>query len=650
MGLPPGPPGAGALLFFILFFLPRELGVSGHLGSPAAPDLGLKTGMILPLDFREANSSRIEAIQADRGARRRLRLLQGAGDHKQSARMRLYDDLLTRGYYTTRLMIGTPPQEFALIVDSGSTVTYVPCSTCQHCGLHQDPRFQPDESSTYEPLKCNAECSCDEEKNQCTYDRQYAERSTSSGVLGEDVISFGNESNLAPQRAVFGCENSETGDLFSQHADGIMGLGHGPLSVVDQLVKKGVISDSFSLCYGGMGVGGGAMVLGEISPPPDMVFSYSDAHRSPYYNLDLKEIRVAGKKLLLKSRIFNGKHGTVLDSGTTYAYLPTEAFTSLRDAVMNHVASLKLISGPDPNFKDICFYGAGSDASHLSETFPEVDMVFGNGQKLLLSPENYLFQHSKVKGAYCLGIFNNENDQTTLLGGIIVRNTLVMYDRAKQRVGFWKTNCSSLQKNVQLFNDSPLLAPAPSPSVITGNSTEAPFSALPPKALSDLLAGDLNVSIISFDMHVNINKSEMMKHLPELSEAMARDLEVNVSQVNFVRIESEGQGTFIQWDISPLGSTRHFSRDAAVDIITRLLEYRVRLPENFGPYKIMSWKVGLTSERTWWKRHLLTIAGGSLGIIVVAFISAFLLWRHQQRENAYAPVNPDQPEQELQPL
>lgn len=103
--------------------------------------------------------------------------------------------------------------------------------------------------------------------------------SSSSGVLGEDIVSFGNKSELKPQRAVFGCENSETGDLYSQHADGIMGLGRGELSIVDQLVDKGVISDSFSLCYGGMGIGGGAMILGSVSPPSDMVFSHSDPDR-----------------------------------------------------------------------------------------------------------------------------------------------------------------------------------------------------------------------------------------------------------------------------------------------------------------------------------------------------------------------------------
>lgn len=103
--------------------------------------------------------------------------------------------------------------------------------------------------------------------------------SSSSGILSNDIISFGNESELLPQRSIFGCEIMETGDLYSQRADGIMGLGRGSLSIVNQLVEKGAVSDSFSLCYGGMGVGGGAMILGAIPPPSDMVFSHSDPHR-----------------------------------------------------------------------------------------------------------------------------------------------------------------------------------------------------------------------------------------------------------------------------------------------------------------------------------------------------------------------------------
>ncbi|KAH0942508.1 hypothetical protein HID58_002145 [Brassica napus] len=82
--------------------------------------------MVFPLFLSPTSSSRSVSVH-----HRKL--------HKSlpHSRMRLYDDLLLNGYYTTRLWIGTPPQMFALIVDSGSTVTYVPCSDCEQCGKHQ---------------------------------------------------------------------------------------------------------------------------------------------------------------------------------------------------------------------------------------------------------------------------------------------------------------------------------------------------------------------------------------------------------------------------------------------------------------------------------------------------------------------------------
>ncbi|KAF0933369.1 hypothetical protein E2562_017991 [Oryza meyeriana var. granulata] len=40
-------------------------------------------------------------------------------------------------YYTMRLYIGTPLHEFMLTMDSRSTVTYIPCATCEQCGNHQ---------------------------------------------------------------------------------------------------------------------------------------------------------------------------------------------------------------------------------------------------------------------------------------------------------------------------------------------------------------------------------------------------------------------------------------------------------------------------------------------------------------------------------
>lgn len=54
---------------------------------------------------------------------------------------------------------------------------------------------------------------------------------------------------------------------------------------------------------------------------------------SAYYNIDLKEIHIAGKQLPINPMVFDGKYGTILDSGTTYAYLPEPAFKAFKDAV-----------------------------------------------------------------------------------------------------------------------------------------------------------------------------------------------------------------------------------------------------------------------------------------------------------------------------
>ncbi|KAM3375938.1 hypothetical protein P3S68_014652 [Capsicum galapagoense] len=54
-------------------------------------------------------------------------------------------------------------------------------------------------SSTYQSVKCDKACPCGLKRQQCIYERQHSKISSSFGLLGEDVISFGNLSELGPQ-------------------------------------------------------------------------------------------------------------------------------------------------------------------------------------------------------------------------------------------------------------------------------------------------------------------------------------------------------------------------------------------------------------------------------------------------------------------
>lgn len=535
---------------------------------------------------------------------------------------------------------------FALIVDSGSTVTYVPCSDCEQCGKHQDPKFQPEMSSTYQPVKCNMDCNCDDDKEQCVYEREYAEHSSSKGVLGEDLISFGNESQLTPQRAVFGCETLETGDLYSQRADGIIGLGQGDLSLVDQLVDKGLISNSFALCYGGMDLGGGSMVLGGFAYPSDMTFTDSDPDRSPYYNIDLTGIRVAGKQLSLSSGVFDGEHGAVLDSGTTYAYLPDAAFAAFEEAVMREVSPLKQIDGPDPNFKDTCFHVAPSnDASGLSKIFPSVEMVFKSGQSWLLSPENYLFRHSKVHGAYCLGVFPNGKDHTTLLGGIVVRNTLVVYDRENSKVGFWRTNCSELSDRLPI--DGAL--PPPPPAKLPLNESNPSLN-----TSSNLPGEKTQIGQINLDIQLTVNSSYLKPRLEELSKVFSKELDIKPTQVYLSNLTSNGNNSLIRVVVIPTESSSLFSNVTATSIVSRFSNHQIKLPDIFGDYQLLTYKLEPPRKGTRWQvKNIIVVIAIVMVSVVVSLLAygVWLMWKRKQTSNLYKPVDDAiVAEQELQPL
>ena len=49
-------------------------------------------------------------------------------------------ELHTLGYYAINVCVGSPPRPYNLIVDTGSSVTALPCASCTQCGTHETKR------------------------------------------------------------------------------------------------------------------------------------------------------------------------------------------------------------------------------------------------------------------------------------------------------------------------------------------------------------------------------------------------------------------------------------------------------------------------------------------------------------------------------
>jgi len=421
-------------------------------------------------DFAEEDSSesRIAVCGSDAassvacGWKRRGRRLTNEevnnATRRRNSTMALHGAVKDFGYFYSTIYLGNPPRKFSVIVDTGSTMTYVPCSTCgKHCGPnHQDQHtFDPADSLTSKSISCHSEdckcgspiCSCSE-KEECMYTRSYAEQSSSSGILLEDIMHIHDGGRGVP--VMFGCETRETGAIYKQRADGMLGLGNSKDSLIQQLFRANVIENQFSLCFG-LVEGDGVLLLGESPALLDVNLSYTPLVDSPtngnYYTLQMESIQVDDNNLEIESSTFTSGYSTVLDSGTTFTYFPTEMYRLFTETISSYVVGRGLFSvpGPDPQFQDVCFGGAPlhSDLEGLRRVFPTVRMRFKGDIELDLAPLQYLFIHTFESGKYCLAVFDNGNSGI-LLGGITFRNILVQYDLVNKRIGFGHASCKDL--------------------------------------------------------------------------------------------------------------------------------------------------------------------------------------------------------------
>lgn len=83
----------------------------------------------------------------------------------------------------------------------------------------------------------------------CRYAVSYAEHSSIAGTLKRDAFWLTPKSNAPPQ-IVFGCQTRETGQIYTQKADGILGLASSPVALPSQLVAMGTVPPRFTLCFG----------------------------------------------------------------------------------------------------------------------------------------------------------------------------------------------------------------------------------------------------------------------------------------------------------------------------------------------------------------------------------------------------------------
>lgn len=347
------------------------------------------------------------------------------------------------GNYYTKIGLGSPPTYYPVVVDTGSSLSWIQCAPCLgYCHPQVGPLFNPTASNTYQILSCKTnECTSLKDatlnspmctsSDKCVYTATYGDQSFSQGYLSKDSLTFGAASLPS---FVFGCGENNDG-LFGKSA-GLFGLAKNSLSMLSQLSTKYGKAFSYCLPTSSQTGGGGYLSIGTTSSSAyKFTPMLSDSSDSMLYFLKLSAISVSGKPLGVAASGYSVP--TIIDSGTTISRLSSPVYAALREELVKIISS-KYKATEGYSILDACFVGS---ADAIAAAVPSVALIFQGGAELKLEPQNVIIEVEK--GTTCLSFAGNSNirDSISIIGNQQQQTFDIVYDITSSRIGFAAGGC-----------------------------------------------------------------------------------------------------------------------------------------------------------------------------------------------------------------
>ncbi|NWJ05614.1 CATE protein, partial [Crypturellus undulatus] len=314
--------------------------------------------------------------------------------------------------YFGQISIGSPPQNFTVIFDTGSSNLWVPSTYCVSPACAAHPRFHPAESRTYQRVGT-------------PFSIQYGTGSL-TGVIGADRVTV---EGLTVANQQFAESVSEPGKTFLDAAfDGILGLGYPSLAVdgvtpvFDNMMAQNLVELPMFSVYMSSNPDsseGGELLFGGFDPSRFVgSLQWVPVTQQGYWQIRIDSIQVGGAVVFCA-----GGCQAIVDTGTS------------------------LLTGPSRDIRELHRYlGAAFmdgeytvDCSTLSE-MPDVTYVI-NGVAYSLSAQAYLLMESSENVAVCISGFQGLDiappaGPLWILGDVFIRQFYSVFDRGNNRVGF----------------------------------------------------------------------------------------------------------------------------------------------------------------------------------------------------------------------
>ncbi|KAK7376149.1 hypothetical protein VNO78_35003 [Psophocarpus tetragonolobus] len=411
-----------------------------------------------------------------------------AGDHRKPLTFAAGNDTLqipAFGFlHFANVSVGTPPLWFLVALDTGSDLFWLPCN-CTSCAYGLRRRngmilklniYDPGNSSTSNEVSCNNSSFCKQKQqcpssgSSCRYRVDYLSNNTSSrGYLVEDVlhlITDDDQTKDADTRIAFGCGQVQTGVFQSGAApNGLFGLGMDNISVPSILAKEGLISNSFSMCFGFDGVG--RISFGDTGSPDQGKTPFNLRTLHPTYNITVTQI-------IVEDRVADLQFDAIFDSGTSFTYINDPAYTRLGEMFDSRIKANRH-STQSPN-STIPFEYCYDISINQTIEVPFLNLTMKGGDDyFVMDPIIQVF--SEVEGnLLCLGI--QKSGSVNIIGQNFMTGYKIVFDRESMNLGWKKSNCSEVLSNTSPIKPSP--SPAVSPAIAVNPVATSNPSNYPP--------------------------------------------------------------------------------------------------------------------------------------------------------------------------
>jgi len=309
--------------------------------------------------------------------------------------------------YYGNIAIGTPPQNFSMVFDTGSSDIWVPSSEC---------------STIYYPY-------C-EHHNQydCTLSKTYFAKGKSakiqygigsiSGHTSEDVVEIaGLKTNQTFIEALIVEDLS-----YTQIPDGIMGMAYPSLAsdkatpVFNNLVKQGLVEKAIFAFHldrkSNQSKDGGELILGGYDESKfEGDLHYHDVVEEKYWTIQMDSLKVGGKGTVA----CKGGCRAIVDSGTSFIAAPSTDAANIADALGAYINPFKSLYEIDCNSK-----------------MPNMTFVL-SGHGYQLNFDQYIIEDPT--SGYCYLQLLPLSSDLWILGDTFMGPFYTVFDMEKNRVG-----------------------------------------------------------------------------------------------------------------------------------------------------------------------------------------------------------------------